>query len=87
MEHYIFSVYDKKSMTYGPVTAVQNKIIALRDFEQAVLNGGNLLAQYPHDFCLVNLGTLDIESGKLTSFEMPIIELEAASIIKPAEKE
>ena len=77
----IYSIYDKKAMTYSPVMSFENEVLAVRAFEQFVLAGNNTVSQYPSDFVLCYLGEMDDSTGALTCDAMPRQVEEAMSVI------
>jgi hypothetical protein len=52
----IYSVYDKKSCSYGPLFEVQHDAIAVREFGNAISQERSPLRQYPDDFELHVVG-------------------------------
>lgn len=52
----LVSVYDKKAAEFAPVFCVQNSVVAIRNFESTIKQGGNNLSDYPEDFSLVKVG-------------------------------
>lgn len=77
----IYSIYDKKAMTYSPVMSFENEVLAVRSFEQFVLAGNNTVSQYPSDFVLCYLGEMDDTTGALTCDAMPRQVEEAMAVI------
>ena len=77
----IYSIYDKKALTYSPVMSFENDVLAIRSFEQFVLSGNNVISQYPTDFVLCYLGEVDNTTGALTCDAMPRQVEEARSVI------
>ena len=77
----IYSIYDKKAMTYSPVMSFENEVLAVRAFEQFVLAGNNTVSHYPSDFVLCYLGQMDDNTGALTCDAMPRQVEEACSVI------
>lgn len=78
---YIYSIYDKKAMTYSPVMSFENEVLAVRAFEQFVLAGNNTVSQYPSDFVLCYLGEMDDKTGALMCDAMPRQVEEAMTVI------
>lgn len=77
----IYSIYDKKALTYSPVMSFENEVLAVRSFEQFVLAGNNTISQYPSDFVLCYLGEVDDTTGALTCDAMPRQVEEAMTVI------
>lgn len=62
----IYSVYDKKSSSYGPLFEVGHDAIAVREFGNAIVQPRSPLAQYPDDFELHVIGE------KVSEFPVPM---------------
>lgn len=67
----IYSVYDKKAMTYGPLLVFPQPVFAIRMVEMEVMKGNSPVAMYPADFCIICLGEFDQDSGKITPYDTP----------------
>lgn len=52
----LYSMYDNKSESYGPIFAVPHDAVAVREFGSAILNPQSGLSKYPDDFELHYLG-------------------------------
>lgn len=52
----LYSVYDNKSKSYGPIFEVAHDTVAIREFGNAVAQERSPLAQYPDDFELHVVG-------------------------------
>lgn len=60
----MFSIYDRKSGSYGPLFCVPHDAIAIRELGAAMQQERSTLAQYPDDFELHCLGEFyDVEEG------------------------
>lgn len=70
----IFTIYDKKSLIYGNPFYNMQIGQAERTFSQAIndsSNPNNLLAKYPTDFELYEIGSFDANTGQITPLEKP----------------
>lgn len=72
----LYAVYDKKAMFYSPIMCFENKVFALREFEQLVRNEKTQIHQYPADFRLDYLGEYDDNNGTISPC-LPEIVVEA----------
>lgn len=78
----IYSVYDKKALTYSPVISMPNDVMAIRMIEMEVMRGQSPMANYPFDFCLVHLADMDDTTGKITVLDVPANIYECANAAK-----
>lgn len=62
----IYSIYDRKAQYYLPVFQHRSNADAIRDFANVVTSSETPIAQYPADYDLVIIGSLDLESGQIT---------------------
>lgn len=67
----IYSIYDRKAQYYLPPFTVRSDADAERAFMEAVTMSETPISQYPADFDLVHLGTIDLDTGALTQDHMP----------------
>ena len=78
----VYTIYDKKALSYSPMLMVfDNRVSALRQFEQLCRSDGTLVNRYPDDFALYCLGNFDEEKGKLISYDVPEHILDASEYI------
>ena len=77
MKKQVYSIYDKKAMFYGPLMVYDNRVSALRDFEQVCLNSQAMINKYPDDFALYLVGTFETDNGCLDSSLVPQLIMEA----------
>lgn len=62
----IFSTFDRKAQNYLGLFTVRSEIEAVRSFTEAVMTSETPVSQYPADFDLHRMGTVDMESGEIT---------------------
>jgi len=67
----IYSIYDRKAQYYLPPFAARSNADATRTFTEAVTTSETPISQYPADFDLVRLGSLDLDTGAITGLHMP----------------
>jgi hypothetical protein len=78
----VYTIYDKKALSYSPLLMVfDNRVSALRQFEQLCRSEGSLVNRYPDDFALYCLGNFDEEKGKLFSYDVPEHILDASEYV------
>lgn len=80
----IFTVYDKQSHTYSGPFVEQTEVHAMRAFKAEVNRHerGNMIAAYPNDFALYELGSFDPNTGELSTHTPSIVVEASACIIK-----
>lgn len=64
--NFIFSIYDRKAQYYLPPFSARSEADALRTFAEAVVSSETPVSQYPADFDLLVLGSVDLETGAVT---------------------
>lgn len=82
----IYSIYDKKALTYSPLICMPNDVTAIRMVQMEIARGGTPMAFAPFDFCLVRLGELDETTGKITTLEIGENVFECANAVQEPEK-
>lgn len=68
----IFSLLDLKAGSYLTPFIDATTVGALRGFELAVNEGKSTVAKFPDDFCLMELGEFDQQTGKFALHESPL---------------
>jgi len=77
----LFSVYDSKVEGYLPPFSSNNKAVAIRQFETAVLREGADLYEHCEDYSLWHVGQFDPDKGLLISNEMATVVVQAHQIV------
>lgn len=77
----IYSIFDKKVGTYGPVMSFQDEINAKRYFGACVVNADTIVGMYPEDYVLTYIGEFDDVSGCITADHMPTHVIEALACV------
>lgn len=80
----LFSMYDVKARNYIQPFSETSTIAALRGFEVAVNDGKSTFNRFPDDFCLMELGDFDSETGLITPATSPINLGSCRSVLRPA---
>lgn len=84
----IFAIRDNKVSSYLRPFVEANEIQAVRGLTSAVnAPDKNQIKDYPEDFDLYLLGTLDDITGKITPEEPPKFIMAASSVKRPTSKE
>jgi len=81
LELQIFSVRDTKGDRYNNPFVEPNIEVAQRTTQRLVMDPQTVLAQFPEDFDLYHLGSLDTISGKITAFDTPRHVIKAANLL------
>ena len=63
----VYSVYDKKAMSYGPIMMFENDVQCIRNMEMTFSRGDSVVSRYPADFCVHQVGVFDNDNGNLVS--------------------
>lgn len=63
----IYAVKDVKSGLFSSTHVQQSNGVAIRSFSQACEDESTQFYKYPSDFSLYHLGTLNIETGEISS--------------------
>ncbi len=67
MEKHIYRVYDQKSQTYGELFTSVNDETAKREFQIAINSKNGMMAKYPEDFMLMEVGIDNQDLGSITA--------------------
>lgn len=70
---HLFSIFDKKTQTYGDPFPVVHGEIAIRGYQEATATTGTFLFKNPYDYQLCKVGTFDQETGALATLETPLV--------------
>jgi len=62
----LYSIYDTKSESFGPLLEMHNDGVAIREMTETVNQGNGMLSLHPQDFHLYDLGSFDRQTGSLT---------------------
>lgn len=81
LELQIFSVRDTKGNRYNNPFFEPNVEVAKRTFERIVLDSQTVVAQFPEDFDLYHLGTIDTISGKILPLDTPLHIVKANNLL------
>lgn len=85
----IYALYDRKAQYYLPPFTVRSDGEAHRTFTEAVMQSDTPISQYPADFDLVRIGSIDLESGMLAPTEngMPVLMINGLVCLEAAQRE
>lgn len=65
MRYGVYSIYDAAAEVFTAPTIDISDASAVRAFQQAVANAGSVMNFKPEDFSLYQIGTFDVETGRL----------------------
>ncbi len=74
----IYAIFDSAAGVFTAPTIDISDASAVRAFQQAIANSGSIMNFKPDDFSLYQVGTFDVESGRVESFS-PISRLSVGS--------
>lgn len=87
MEHGIYCTFDRKAQYCLPLFSAQNDVTAVRMFTEAVLTSETPVSQYPADFDLLRVGTVDLATGLLQGFVTPTPVVNGLVALTDAQRE
>lgn len=64
----VYAIYDSAAHVFTAPTIDISDSSAVRSFQQAIANSGSVMNFKPDDFSLYQVGTFDVETGKLEPF-------------------
>lgn len=67
----LFCMYDSKASFFMQPFPENSTVSALRGFDLAVNGKDSIFSRYPDDFCLMELGTFDQQTGQITLHAIP----------------
>lgn len=71
MKYGVYSIFDSAAGVFTAPTIDISDASAVRNFQQALANSGSIMNFKPEDFSLYQIGSFDVESGKLEPFVPP----------------
>lgn len=78
---FLYSVFDKKAISFGPLFTAENDDVAKRSVAGSI-GSDTLLAFAPGDFSLYCLGEYDTDTGSVSGFSPVNFVCEVLSLIK-----
>lgn len=67
----VYSIFDSAAGVFTAPTIDISDASAVRFFQQAIANSGSIMNFKPDDFSLYQVGTFDVETGKLEPWNPP----------------
>lgn len=61
----LFSIFDEKSESFSPPFTARTRGEAVRFFSATVNDPKSSISQYPADYILVHVGSMDMSTGKI----------------------
>jgi len=83
----LYAVHDAKAGAYLPPFPLQTDGLAVRSFQEAVLNPQTQISKYPLDYSLFRIATYDDETSIIRSELPPELVINASQALKLAEKQ
>lgn len=81
MKFNVYSIRDSKTGFLSPTFEI-NDVVAMRNFEHAVVNSDSVLFTHARDFDLFKIGTFDSDTGRLMPLELPVNLISGSSCLK-----
>lgn len=78
MTKIIVEIFDKKLNEHQNCIVRQNRMIAIREFEDICKDANSIIAKHPEDYKLIQLGVLDGEKGIIDNTIVDIMEAKDA---------
>lgn len=82
MKHGLFSIYDKKLNSFGPVVCLDNEVNANRAFKAVSNDKSGDIGRFPDDFSFYRVGDFDSESGVVDGYAVPLLVNTARSFVE-----
>jgi len=82
MKMLVCSVRDVKANAYQSLVLFSTPQLAERAMGEAILQGKNNIAKYPHDHAMYCLGTYDDETGVLSPAPVPELIATGSQFVK-----
>lgn len=67
----IYSIYDNQTATYAPVFSVPHEMLAVRAFINLAQDRNSQIYAHPSAFNLMELASMDMETGMITPLAAP----------------
>lgn len=71
MKYGIYAIFDVAAGVFTAPTIDISDASAVRNFQMALENSGSVMNFKPDDFSLYQLGTFDVETGKIDAWPVP----------------
>lgn len=79
----IYTVFDKKTSSYGNLMLSSHIGEMTRSLERALADAESAIAKWPSDFALCRVGQYDQAKGVITPVTPPEVVLEVAALVRP----
>lgn len=86
-QHGIYAIWDRKAHIILPAFSAANDTSAERMFTETVIQSDIPVSQYPADFDLIRIGTVDLEAGSLTPISPPQLLINGLVCLENAHRE
>lgn len=82
----VYSIRDVRTGFLTPTVEI-NDDVAMRNFAHAVCTGDTVFWSHAADFALYRIGSFDVDTGRLTPEQLPVLLYEAVDAIRASGKE
>lgn len=76
----VVSIWDRRSKSYRYPRVYDQIGDAVRSFDVACRDDKTELGQFPEDFVCYHSGTFDTDTGRLVTFELPVLLMDGMVI-------
>lgn len=87
MKNSLYAIYDRKAEYYLPVFPARGDAEAWRMFTETVVKSETPISQYPADFDLVRVATINLETGVVTPEHMPTLLVNGLAALTEAQRQ
>lgn len=84
---HLYSIYDRKAQYYLPPFNSRSEAEAVRTFTEAVMTSETPISQYPADFDLVQIGSMDLDSGAVGGLDHIKIVINGLVALESAQRQ
>jgi len=77
----IYSIYDEKALAYNIPFILQTDGLATRAFADLINDDRSTIHNYPSDFTLYRIGTVDLSTGTITPEPKPVYIIKASNLL------
>lgn len=79
----VYSIFDVKSVSYGPPFCSHNDQTAIRSLREMVMDPNTSIGRFPADFKLYMIGSFDTDKGYLAGVDPVVHVLDAVALVPP----
>lgn len=79
----VYSIRDVRTGFLTPTVEI-NDDVAMRNFSHAVQSGETVFWSHAADFSLYRIAAFDVDTGRITPEQLPVLLLEASDVVRMA---